>query len=165
MNFTEYSAFGWRIDKYVMEPGEKYKAVVAEDIKTDSLANLTFYVSGTLIPKASTGFELAPKVPGFFNDNLPDVLPAMEVEFTAEGNVEWWCVNWILNKGKLPKLSKIVLNKDDTVSFIKGSKILVCKGLLENESLSFASESILEIESADIQLTAIEDTYCLKFES
>lgn len=165
MKVTEYSAFGWRVDKYTMESGEKYKAVVSEDMPTDSLANLTFYVAGKLISKTSTGFELAPKTPGFFNDNLPPVLPAMEVEFTAEGDVEWWCTNWILNKGKLPKLSKIIINKNELILFTKGTKLLICKGLLENSNASFASESVLDVESTDIELLAKEDTYCLKFES
>lgn len=164
MNRTEYTAFGWRIDKYEFSVGEKYVVDVAETTPRDKLTNQTFYVKGSITAVSSDpSFAVpSPRGPGFFNDNLPEVMKASSNTFTVEEDAEWWCVNWQLNGRKLPLLEKVVIAAGQELEVPAGTKLFLCRGEAAVNGKFFGPASEMGFATPTI-IGAITDVYGLKF--
>jgi len=164
MKFTTHKVFGWTIYNYIVEDGEKVNTLIPESSYRSQMQNFTFHTKGEFRGENLDGtYTPVTRYPGFSNADLPEIILPGRLVFTAIGEVEWWCINWAINKKSLPLVDTIVIKKDETFDFVKGNKVLVCEGHLKIKDIDYDKSENFSVVSDIVTATAIADTYCMIF--
>lgn len=164
MKTQTYGAFGWRIDRVSLAAGETFKSVMAEDTDSRSLVNMTLYTKGVITGKHSNSEHTPePRVPGFFNSNLPPVLPKGEITFLAESDAEWFCLNYGLNGRRLPNVTVFFLEAGKALLLPVGAKLFVCTGSGILSGVRVSSAQPVEVAAAGASLVAEQDIRGFQF--
>ena len=141
---TTYTAFGWSVDKQVMDVGAAIITTAAHDIERARAPNITFYVRG-LASAISAEQTWDNRVPGMFSgDKL--IHPGGIITVKAIEETEFWCFNRYFNGGQLPTVSVFRFPTAGTLTVPINQKILVCRGQVETfgpgESFEASSTSL-----------------------
>jgi hypothetical protein len=73
------------------------------------------------------------------------------------------CIPAIINKNRLPKVKKIMLNKGGVIELAEGARMLVCVGRVSISDRVFAEQDTFEVITGTKTLTADEFTILLDF--
>lgn len=160
MEAKDFSAFGWRIDRYTFAQGETYTIELRKDTPKEQLANRTFYVGGSATGVSDNTAYIPPaRYPGFFYTDMPDVVLAAKTVYTANEPLEWWCVNWHLNNKSFPAMGKFVVHAGGSQNISSEKNLFLCKGEVSVAGIPYAAPC--EVPSGDV--VAISDAYGVVF--
>jgi hypothetical protein len=129
VNIESCTAFGWIIHRVSADAGERLNLEVRREVDPRRMSAQTLYTKGRLSGFYASEPERAAltRVPGFANDMLPNPLPPLTLEMTADEDSEWWCISAPANK-KLPSVSFIRIQPGESQVMQAGSLVLVCEG-------------------------------------
>lgn len=148
---TTYTAFGWNVDKQVMDIGAAIVTTAAADIERSRAPNITFYVRGRATASSTTE-TWADREPGMFSGDKT-IHPGGIITIRAVEETEFWCFNRYFNGGKLPVVTVFRFPTAGTLTVPLNQKILVCRGQVETflPGTSF--------EAATTALSCVDNTY------
>ncbi len=165
--YEPYTVFGWKIHRKTLDAGEKYIAKLPKDVIRERIDNISFWVKGRIEGKHTNPAytdPIRPRVAGFFTPtDAPELVLSGTIEFECVEDSEWWCVNYISNRKKLPRMKSLVLKAGETVPLNIGDKLLVCRGSGAVSEKSIPPLTALDVKNEGQILLAITDLYGLYF--
>lgn len=168
-NFQEYNAFGWKIHRKDINSGEFFYAHIGETTERKLIDNITYITKGKLQETKLDEFNYK-KIhkPGDLSVELYDYLTAGKYMYTAIGKVEWWCLNYTLNRNHLPLVKSFTIKPTESKPLPKGSLLYACAGdvIISNENSTRFINTVQEVElQEDVILTSNGGFYGLIFDS
>lgn len=164
MKNTIHEAFGWRIEQVTVSAGETFETGIKLDTPKSQLTDRALYVKGRATGVHSNGAHtIKPRVPGFYVDDLPDVLPKGTIKFTVVDNLEWFCINYGLNKRRMPTLQKVHVVAGGSVELPVGARLFICAGEGTLGADEIAPHSAVTVESSPKILLARTDVFAFRF--
>lgn len=164
MKNTTHEAFGWRIEQVTAPAGETYESGIRVDTPKAQLVDRTLYVKGLATGVHSNGrHAVKDRVPGFYVDDLPDVLPRGTIKFTVVHDIEWFCINYGLNKRRLPDVRKVHVPAGGSAKFSVGDRLFVCSGSGTLGAAALIPCSTTVVASGAQSLTATADVFAFQF--
>lgn len=162
--YTPYRAFGWVVLKAECLDGYTFSAKVTRAGARAESANFTLHTSGVLNARCLTDDlpMIAQRVPGMSSLDL-NALRAGEFEFVAQGDVRWWCINWIRNGNKLPNIEPVVIAQNASRSFPVGSRLFVCEGSAYVNGSSVSGPVSLSASTQPLGVVATAPLYGMLF--
>jgi hypothetical protein len=148
----------WKIVQTKIPAGHVLTTIAKNTIPRENAPNLTFYVKGLGTVTNSNGITVPDRSAGVFSGDRPDH-PQGITNLTAVEDIEFWCCNRTHNRGKLPILTPVVVNKDTSIDVNPGDLYLVCYGELNSRLAPYTI-----IGTSSKTLVANQTTYILKFE-
>ena len=128
IRYKYYRAFGWLIAEAIRPDGCVFTVTVANDSTRTERPYITLYTQGELTHRCLTDdVPVLGRSPGTSTIDL-NPLRAGTFEFTAHGDVHWWCIDRQNNKGELPDVEILRLSPGQSRVFDAGAKVLVCSG-------------------------------------
>lgn len=165
--FVLYNVFGWKIHRKQLAAGDTYKAVLPEVVVRERIDNVSFWVKGRIEGRHTNPEYTAPirpRVAGFFTPtDVPELVAPGAIEFECVEDSEWWCVNYRLNRKKLPKLAPLVLKTGESAALELGQRLFICRGSGVVGDKPIPAFSSLVVSAANKTLTATSDMYGLYF--
>lgn len=163
-NFTRYKAFGWILHRKTLKTGEIFHVEVPSSYNPDVGYNISLWTKGlvTGIDRLS-GKPTDRKVPGSSVLDREEV-PKSKNEFVAREPSEFWCINYLINRRKLPKVEILKIPAFSSLELPMGSKILFCAGSFTIKGVLYEPPISLEFTSQAQTVYAREDTYGFIFE-
>jgi hypothetical protein len=164
MNNTTHKAFGWRIEQVSVPAGGTFESGIRVDTPKGQLVDRTLYVKGRATGVHSNGtHSVKPRVPGFYVDDLPDVLPRGTIKFTATSDLEWFCINYGLNNRRLPNVQKVHVVAGGSVELPVGARLFICSGEGTIGTNEIAPCSTVTVEDSPKTLLARTDVFAFQF--
>lgn len=163
-NFDRLNAFGWIIHRKVLHKGDSYLARVSQDLKPAEADNITLWTKGEITGQTLDGARsVEPRLPGRFSRDYTHTVLAGEYIFTAMEDSEWWCINWTINRKKLPTVSPFRLPSQATAMLTVGQSLLLCSGTLVTSGGTIGAGSEVSIKTKDAPVLAQTNCYGLFF--
>lgn len=164
MKNITHAAFGWRIDQVTIPEGGTFESGILVDTPKGQLVDRTLYVKGVATGVHSNGtHSVKPRVPGFYVDDLPDVLPRGTIKFTAVSEVEWFCLNYGLNKRRLPDAQRVHVVAGGSAELPVGARLFICAGEGTLGSDEIVPHSAVTVEGSPKTLLARTDVFAFWF--
>jgi len=148
----------WKIVQTKIPSGCTLTTVAKNTISRETAPNLTFYVKGLGTVSNSNGVIIPNRTAGVFSGDRPDH-PAGITKLESIEDIELWCCNRTHNRGRLPILTPMIVNKGNNINISNKELYLVCYGTIDNREAPY---TIIAIQEKTI--VAQETTYILKFE-
>jgi hypothetical protein len=126
-----HSVFGWYVHQHILPVGSKLVISSSKNITRSEATNIAMYVRGNATITNPNLPNIPNRVPGLFTDERPDH-PEGITTITPLVETEMWCLNYITNRYRLPKITPIRIESAGVLTPQTGSKILVCRGNLNN---------------------------------
>ena len=129
MKVESCTAFGWVVHRVGVVAGEKFNIEVRRGADPKRLSAQTLYTKGraTGVYADNPNRAALERAPGFANDMLPNPLPALKLNMTAQEPTEWWCISRPAN-ASLPAVSFFRLAPQQTQALPADTLIFVCEG-------------------------------------
>lgn len=160
-----YSVFGWVVHKVSAYVGDSFKYEVRRSAAPSRLSAQTLYTKGRIsgVNQTNPDHAAVTRVPGFGNDQLPDPVPAVVMEMTAQEDSEWWCLSAPTNHS-LPAVDYIRLQAGENRPVQAGDLIFICDGTVECRGQTLQGPTALRV-SAGTTLTAVgAPVYAMQFD-
>jgi hypothetical protein len=140
-------------------PAESYQTVRGAEMMTEAVTLFTrgraeFWLNGS---------RRGDRVPGTLSTEHEPVGTDGEFRLVYVERTSRICIPAAINGDKLPKVKKIMLNKDDTIELSNGKRMLVCIGRVNISDRVFAEQDTFEVTAGTKTLTADESTILLDF--
>ncbi len=147
-----HSMFGWNIQRHTLPAGSVLVVVALEDVARTSSPNITFHTKGVATCHVNDR-RVVDREPGLFTPERPSYEKG-RIKIEAVDDIEYWCINYVLNRRSLPVVTPIRLKAGEDVSLVAGELVFIMRGALD------VSNVIGEyVPSEDVTATALEDTY------
>lgn len=160
----KYKAFGWVLHRKMLEVGANFKVEIPAEYSPKDGHNISLWTVGKVEGYCSLSKKATEvKVPGCSILNKISV-PKSDIIFTAAEYSEFWCINYTLNRNKLPDVSILNIPKGTSVLLPLGSKVLFCEGTFSIKNTTHSSPKSLRFQSGDIEIIAETSTYGFIFE-
>ena len=129
MKVESCTAFGWVVHRVGVVAGEKFNIEVRRGADPKRLSAQTLYTKGraTGVYADDPNRAALERAPGFANDMLPNPLPALKLNMTAQEPTEWWCISAPANQS-LPAVSFLRLQPNASVEMPAETLLFVCEG-------------------------------------
>lgn len=165
MQYSPYIAFGWVIHRVTAATGDAFKYEVRRSSAPSRLSAQTIYTKGRVsgVDKTNLDNAAVTRVPGFGNDQLPNPVPAVVMEMTAQEDSEWWCISAPTNPS-LPVVEYIRLQAGESKPVQAGDLIFICDGAVEYAGQTLRGPIAVRV-SSDAVLAALDaPVYGMKFD-
>lgn len=126
-----HTAFGWYVHQHIIPVGCRLVINSSKSITRSQATNIAMYVRGNATITNPNLPDIPNRVPGLFTDERPDH-PEGITTITPLVETEMWCLNYISNRYRLPNVTPIRIELAGTLTPEINSKILVCRGNLNN---------------------------------
>lgn len=146
--------FGWNIQRHMIPAGGLLVVVALEDVSRAASPNITFHVKGTATCHVNDR-RVVDREPGLFTPERPSY-EAGTIRIQAVDDIEYWCINYLLNRRSLPTVTPIRVSAGSTVQFKAGDLIFIMRGKLG----AVGCGEYVPVD--DVSLVAVEDTYAYK---
>jgi hypothetical protein len=157
-------AFGWRIDKLNVEKGEVYNTGILKDTAKEDIVDISLYTKGIISGVHSNNTtKVKTRTIGFFNSDLPEILPKGVIQFTVQEDAEWFCINYGLNSRKLPNVNRFQLKRDESKELLVGTKLFICSGKCVLDNTIYEAQSTIEVLDSPKTITASSDVLAFEF--
>lgn len=160
-----YSVFGWVVHKVSASVGDSFKYDVRKSVPPHQLSAQTIYTKGRISGFSETDptHAAVTRVPGFGNDQLPNPVPAVVMEMTAQEDSEWWCLSVPANQS-LPAVDYIRLQAGENSPVQAGDLIFICDGTAECGGQTLRGPIALRVSSDAVLEARGVPVYALKFD-
>jgi len=152
-----FAAFGYVLIANYYNKGEEFNVNSSEDSKTF----LFFSTSDITGKDRLTGRTLVEYTSGWTNMG---VNKTQEFTNTANEDSICWCYDPKLNKEFLPKITPVIIKRNDQLSVANMTKLFLCEGTVTIQDKEFVGPYQLYIKTGDKVLYANTDVYGLIFE-
>lgn len=152
VHVEKHMVFGWLIHQHILPVGTRLVISSSKKIERAAATNIAMYVRGEATIVNPTLPDIPNRTPGLFTGDRPDH-PEGITTITPITEVEFWCLNFISNRYKLPCITPIRLPTAGTIQPAAGTRILVCRGNLNNY---YAADKFIADGS---ELVSTGDTY------
>lgn len=143
-----YTAFGWNIHRVCVDAGETFDIYVARETALHRLSAQTIYTKGRITGHYADDSSRSALVrgPGFGTDNLPNPLPALHLNMTAQEPAEWWCISALSNPS-LPAVSFLRLQPGESEAISAGSLVFVCDGQAQANGANITGPMAVRVQN------------------
>lgn len=163
-NYERHKAFGWVVHRKVLAAGERYTVVVAEDTNGDQTGNITLWTKGRIEgAERSTQAPTVPRLPGYNTINR-GLRVAGTYDYAATEPSEWWCINYVFNRNRLPDVRVFSYAPGEVHSLPVGTKLLLCAGSVSFGETQYDAPAAFEVSSEQATFVAGEQCYGFIFE-
>lgn len=161
--YTVYKAFDWKVHKAECLDGYSFLVTTSKTGSRTEAANITLYTKGLLIGEAITdNLPVLDRPPGTFSQNLNPIRQG-QFKFTAVGNTQWWCINYVFNQKQLPNVLPINIAAGVSQSFPVGSKLFLCDGTATVNGQAVTTPGCLQASNSAIEIVAFNNVYGFVF--
>lgn len=161
--YTVYKAFDWRIHKAECLAGSSFIVTTSKAGSRTEAANIALYTKGLLVGESITdNLPVLDRPAGTFSQNLNPIRQG-QFKFTAVGDTQWWCINYLSNKNQLPNVLPINIVAGASQLFPVGSKLFLCDGIATVNSQEISIPGCVQGSSSDIEIVASSNVYGFVF--
>lgn len=163
-SYERHNAFGWVVHRKLLAQGENYSVTVTEDTEGSRIGNITLWTKGRIEGTDRSGqVQVTPRVPGYSNLNRGLVL-AGTYDYVATEPSEWWCINYIANRRRLPQVHIFSAASGEVYALPVGTKLLLCAGSVSFGETQYDAPAAFEVSSEQVTFVAGEYSYGFIFE-
>jgi hypothetical protein len=162
--FDRATVFGWTLHRKQLAAGEFFMVKVSEDTLPEEADNISLWTKGEIAGQSFDGTrKLESRLPGRFSLDYTAPLREGAYIFTAKSDSEWWCINYLINKKRLPKVTPFRLAAGEVAQLMPGTKLMLCSGELQTFKTTLL-ETPMEISVTEqIGVLALSQVYGLYF--
>lgn len=162
---SRFKAFGWILHRKVLAAGDRFSVKVDTEYLPANGNNISLWTKGRVTGINNvTGLPTAERLPGDTILTLP-IVPVSDSHFVAEVDSEFWCINYVINRNRLPEVELFCIKVDETHVWPKDTMLMFCAGkFLANEAQYDTPMSVI-VESELLTVTAVEDVYGFVFKN
>lgn len=164
MRYKIVSSFGYSAFYVECAAGETQEIIVNDEGLYGT--GIYFFISGLCeVTIRDTGVKLEDRTPGWLSTERLNygTTPNTILSCYFPIDTSWVCFPKKSNPDGLPNVSSLVIPANTNAIIANNSNILVCRGTLKTESAQIVSPSRIKARSDDVTVTAITDTYAIKF--
>jgi len=159
ITYTPYQVFGWKVHKADCPDGHSFIATTNKAGPRTDAANIALHTQGLLTGKALTDDQpVLDRPAGTFSQNLNPIREG-RFEFTANGDSQWWCINYKANEDDLPNVTPVVMADAQTQFFPLGTKLFLCQGIVTVNGAAIETPACLQASTSPFEVVASGAVY------
>lgn len=158
-----FAAFGWVIFMTTENAGVSRITPLGEGGRYPP--GYYFYTKGSVLStNNNTGEQYPIQTPGYFNLERGQLTHEQtDLTTTYLEDTEWVCIDRRHNGDKLPALSSLVINAEESATALQGYNLFLARGIAQITDKLFTGPCQIHIRSGDVEIKAIEKCYILRF--
>lgn len=156
---TKYKFFSWKLFKVHIPANTVYKIRYSTTMPVESTDNQALYTKGYATSVNEQGEVQPPRAAGYYMRDVLDVIQAGCYTYTAQEDIEWWCIAAKYNNDELPNSTIMRLQAGETTDLDVGTKLILCEGTLNLPTGQASAPIPIEITTSTTQATAVTDCY------
>jgi hypothetical protein len=161
--YTPYKAFDWKVHKAECPNGHSFIVTTTKAGPRTEAANIALYTQGLLTGESLTdSLPVLDRPAGTFSQNLNPIRQG-QFKFTAVGNTQWWCINYIANQQQLPNVIPVVILAGTIQSFPLGTRLFLCEGTATVNGQAVITPTCLQANTNPIEVVASSNVYGFVF--
>lgn len=146
-----HDMFGWQIQRHVLPAGAVLAVLATQPVDRSASPNITLHVRGTATCHVNNR-RVVDRTPGLYTPERPSY-EAGVVRIEAIDEIEYWCVNYLLNRRALPVLTPVRLQPGEVVNLAAGTLFFHMHGELADLEIGE------HVPDADVTLTATSPSF------